>query len=97
MTGPGASAEYEVTALRYGTRTARRSEVFLHFELYQEPDRELAMDYFVWVARNADRTVLIDCGFNERSAGCKPKWPSRSIALASVPFGLGSAMDGRSV
>ena len=25
------------------------------------------MDYFVWVARNADRTVLIDCGFNERS------------------------------
>ena len=67
MTGPGASAEYEVTALRYGTRTARRSEVFLHFELYREPDRELAMDYFVWVARNADRTVLIDCGFNERS------------------------------
>ena len=46
---------------------ARRSEVFLHFELYREPDRELAMDYFVWVARNADRTVLIDCGFNEGS------------------------------
>ena len=67
MTEPGASAEYEVTALRYGTRTARRSEVFLHFELYGEPDRELAMDYFVWVARNADRTVLIDCGFNEHS------------------------------
>jgi len=67
VTGPGAHAEYEVIALRYGTRTARRSEVFLHFEVYREPDRELAMDYFVWVARNAVRTVLIDCGFNERS------------------------------
>ena len=67
MSGPGAHAEYEVIALRYGTRTARRSEVFLHFEVYREPDRELAMDYFVWVARNAVRTVLIDCGFNERS------------------------------
>ena len=42
MTGPGVSLEYEVTALRYGTRTARRSEVFLHFELDREPDRELA-------------------------------------------------------
>jgi len=39
-----AGPEYEVTALRYGTRTARRSEVFLHFELYREPDCELAMD-----------------------------------------------------
>jgi glyoxylase-like metal-dependent hydrolase (beta-lactamase superfamily II) len=67
VTGPGASAEYEVTVLRYGTRTTRKSEVFLHFEVYGEPDVELAMDYFVWVARNADRTVLIDCGFNERS------------------------------
>lgn len=88
MTGPGASAEYEVTALRYGTRTARRSEVFLHFELYREPDGELAMDYFVWVARNADRTVLIDCGFNERSGArrnrtmlCPPVEALRQIGV----------------
>jgi glyoxylase-like metal-dependent hydrolase (beta-lactamase superfamily II) len=88
VTGPGASAEYEVTALRYGTRTARRSEVFLHFELYREPERELAMDYFVWVARNADRTVLIDCGFNERSGArrnrtmlCPPVEALRQIGV----------------
>jgi glyoxylase-like metal-dependent hydrolase (beta-lactamase superfamily II) len=86
-----ASAEYEVTALRYGTRTARSSEVFLHFELYREPDRELAMDYFLWVARNADRTVVIDCGFNERSGArrnrtmlCPPVEALRQIGVEAA-------------
>jgi hypothetical protein len=49
-----AGAEYEVTALRYGTRTARSSEVFLNFELYQEPDREPAMDYFLFPSVELD-------------------------------------------
>jgi len=94
VAGPVPSAEYEVTALRYGTRTARRSEVFLHFELYREPDRELAMDYFVWVARNADRTVLIDCGFNERSGArrhrtmlCPPVEALRRIGVDATEVG----------
>ena len=88
MAGPAAGAEYEVIALRYGTRTARRSEVFLHFELYKEPDRELGMDYFLWVARNADRTVVIDCGFNQRSGArrnrtmlCPPVEALRQIGV----------------
>jgi hypothetical protein len=65
-----------------------RSEVFLHYEVYREPDRELAMDYFVWVARNADRTVLIDCGFNEQSGArrnrtmlCPPVEALRQIGV----------------
>lgn len=88
MAGPGASGEYEVIAVRYGTRAALASEVFLHYGLYGEPDRELAMDYFVWVARNADRTVLIDCGFNERSGArrnrtmlCPPAQALRQVGV----------------
>ena len=91
MTGPGASAEYEVTAVRYGTRMARRSEVFLHFELYREPDRELAMDYFVWVARNADRTVLIDCGFNEGSGARRDRTMLCPPVEALRQVGVGAA------
>jgi glyoxylase-like metal-dependent hydrolase (beta-lactamase superfamily II) len=94
VAGPVAHAEYEVIALRYGTRTARRSEVFLHFEVYQEPDRELAMDYFLWVARNADRTVVIDCGFNERSGArrnrtmlCPPVEALRQIGVDAAEVG----------
>jgi glyoxylase-like metal-dependent hydrolase (beta-lactamase superfamily II) len=44
-----------------------KSDVFLHYELYGEPDEPVQMDYFFWVARNAERTILVDCGFNSRS------------------------------
>jgi glyoxylase-like metal-dependent hydrolase (beta-lactamase superfamily II) len=63
------STVYEVLAVRYGTRLTRKSEVFLDFASYGEPDAELRMDYFFWLARGGGRTILIDCGFNERSGG----------------------------
>jgi glyoxylase-like metal-dependent hydrolase (beta-lactamase superfamily II) len=58
-----------VVAVRYGTRSASRSAVFLHHELYGEPDAPLGMDYYLWVVRDARRTVLVDCGFNGASGG----------------------------
>jgi glyoxylase-like metal-dependent hydrolase (beta-lactamase superfamily II) len=61
------NARYEVAAVRYGTRLTTKSDVFLHYDLYGEPDQPVRMDYFFWVARNAERTILIDCGFNSRS------------------------------
>ncbi|TCP56399.1 glyoxylase-like metal-dependent hydrolase (beta-lactamase superfamily II) [Tamaricihabitans halophyticus] len=54
---------YEVLAVRYGTRTTYKSEVYLNFHTYGEPDTELEMDYFFWVVRNAERTLLVDTGF----------------------------------
>jgi glyoxylase-like metal-dependent hydrolase (beta-lactamase superfamily II) len=54
---------YEVLAVRYGTRIARKSETYLNFHVYGEPDVDLPMDYFFWVVRNAERTVVVDCGF----------------------------------
>jgi glyoxylase-like metal-dependent hydrolase (beta-lactamase superfamily II) len=56
-------SSYEVLAVRYGTRTARRSEAFLNFGVYGEPDSELPMDYYFWVVRDAAHTVVVDCGF----------------------------------
>jgi glyoxylase-like metal-dependent hydrolase (beta-lactamase superfamily II) len=59
----------DVLAVRYGTRTARRSDVYLHYDAYGEPDGEIAMDYFFWVVRGPHGTTLVDCGFNEHSGG----------------------------
>jgi glyoxylase-like metal-dependent hydrolase (beta-lactamase superfamily II) len=56
-------SSYEVLAVRYGTRTARRSEAFLNFGVYGEPDSEFPMDYYLWVVRDAAQTVVVDCGF----------------------------------
>jgi len=67
MDRAGGNDSYEVVAVRYGTRSTTKSDVFLHFGIYGEPDEPIQMDYFFWVARNAERTVLIDCGFNDRS------------------------------
>ncbi len=56
--------QYEVLAVRYGTRQASAAEVFLNYHAYREPDRPLRMDYFFWVARNLARTVVVDTGFS---------------------------------
>jgi glyoxylase-like metal-dependent hydrolase (beta-lactamase superfamily II) len=54
---------YEVYAVRYGTRTGAKAEIYLNHHIYGEPDEPLGMDYYCWVARNAARTVVIDTGF----------------------------------
>jgi glyoxylase-like metal-dependent hydrolase (beta-lactamase superfamily II) len=54
---------YEVLAVRYGTRIARKSETYLNYHVYGEPDVALPMDYFFWIVRDGTRTVLVDCGF----------------------------------
>src|SRR5690606_17946942 len=42
----------------------KRSDVFLNYGVYGLPDAPIGMDYFVWVVRNAERTVLVDTGFS---------------------------------
>ena len=91
------TAGYEVLAVRYGTRLTRRSEVFLHYEVYGEPDAETRMDYFFWVARRPGHTVLIDCGFNELSGArrgrtmlCPP--PAALDRLGIAPGDVGSVI-----
>jgi glyoxylase-like metal-dependent hydrolase (beta-lactamase superfamily II) len=49
---------------RYGTRRTVRSEVYLNYALYHEEDGPIGLDYFVWVLRNENRTILVDTGFS---------------------------------
>jgi glyoxylase-like metal-dependent hydrolase (beta-lactamase superfamily II) len=64
----GQSAEtgstYEVLAVRYASRQTRASDVFLSYHVYGEPDRPVTMDYFFWVLRNAERTIVVDTGYS---------------------------------
>jgi glyoxylase-like metal-dependent hydrolase (beta-lactamase superfamily II) len=56
---------YELFALRYATRAARRHEHFIGGDPHDAP---MPMDYFVWVAVSSGRSVVIDCGFTEKTA-----------------------------
>jgi hypothetical protein len=53
--------DYELFALRYATRHARRGDHFIGGDPHDGP---MPMDYFVWVARGGGRTFVIDTGFN---------------------------------
>ena len=75
------SEQYEVLAVRYGTRQASAAEVFLNYHAYREPDRPLVMDYFFWVARNPARTVVVDTGFSPASGAAR----GRTMLMDTVP------------
>ena len=75
------SEQYEVLAVRYGTRQASAAEVFLNYHVYREPDRPLRMDYFFWVARNPARSVLIDTGFSPAGGAAR----GRTMLMDTVP------------
>jgi glyoxylase-like metal-dependent hydrolase (beta-lactamase superfamily II) len=85
------SEQYEVLAVRYGTRQASAAEVFLNYHAYHEPDRPLAMDYFFWVARNPARSVVIDTGFSPAGGAAR----GRTMLMDTVPalYAAGTAPD----
>jgi glyoxylase-like metal-dependent hydrolase (beta-lactamase superfamily II) len=80
---------YEVLALRYATRDAKRQDHF-HSEV-PDPDGPMPMDYFVWVLRNAERTILLDTGFKpDVSARRKRTYvrsPIEAMGLAGIDHG----------
>jgi glyoxylase-like metal-dependent hydrolase (beta-lactamase superfamily II) len=54
--------EYEVFAIRYATREARRAEHFIGGDPHDAP---MPMDYFTWLIRGAGRSIVVDTGFTE--------------------------------
>ncbi len=76
---------YEVVIVKYGTRTTRRSDVFLNYHLYHEPDGPMGMDYFFWVLRNGFRTIVVDTGFSPEGGASRGR-----TQVASVPSLLGA-------
>jgi glyoxylase-like metal-dependent hydrolase (beta-lactamase superfamily II) len=57
---------YEVLAIRYATKPDRRR--YENFLLADPHDGPMPIDYFVWVIRNAARTIVVDTGFGQEQA-----------------------------
>ena len=74
------SGEYEVYALRYYSQDWWKSSAYYRFDLYGEPDEPCPMDYFFWLVRDPERTVLVDCGFSARCSAEKDR-PYRAEPL----------------
>ena len=68
---------YELFAIRYATREARRSSNFIGGDPHDAP---MPMDYFLWVARNDQGCFLIDTGFTAETAARRKRTYLRSPA-----------------
>jgi glyoxylase-like metal-dependent hydrolase (beta-lactamase superfamily II) len=66
---------YEVVIVRYGTRRTVRSDVFLNYAVYGIDDAPIDMDYYVWVIRNAHRTILVDTGYSVAGGAARRRIP----------------------
>jgi glyoxylase-like metal-dependent hydrolase (beta-lactamase superfamily II) len=53
---------YDLFAIRYATFQERKAHD--NFAIRDMHDGAMPLDYFVWIARQGDKTILIDTGFN---------------------------------
>jgi glyoxylase-like metal-dependent hydrolase (beta-lactamase superfamily II) len=58
------TSKFEVLAIRYGTVATSRSECYLRYFEYGEPDQPMRMDFFFWVLRGSEETIVVDSGFD---------------------------------
>jgi glyoxylase-like metal-dependent hydrolase (beta-lactamase superfamily II) len=77
----------QVLAVRYGSRVARRSELFLNYHRYGEPDAAVDLDYYFWVIRAGGDVFLVDTGFDP-AAGRRRNRTSQATPAQVLP-GLG--------
>ena len=76
---------YEIHAIKYAWRDAKRHNHFVGGDPHDAP---MPMDYFVWLVRNEERTVVIDTGFNQPMADKRNRvfirQPADGLALLGV-------------
>ena len=76
---------YEIYAIKYARRDANRP---VHFVGGDPHDTPMPMDYFVWLVRNAERTIVIDTGFTKSMAEQRKRefirTPADGLALMGV-------------
>ena len=80
--------EWEVHAVKYATRLEGRTrrDSFLSGPRPDEPHR---IDYFVWVLRSGDRTILVDTGYDAAEGATRGRPVEMDPREALRPLGIG--------
>lgn len=86
------SDQYEVLAVRYGHHERNSSENFIGGDIHDVP---MPLDYFVWVIRNEQRTIVVDTGFSEEGGLQRKRELIKPVAdgLAAANVDVSSVKD----
>ncbi|MEM7490556.1 MAG: N-acyl homoserine lactonase family protein [Pseudomonadota bacterium] len=85
MSDEGTGA-WDIFALRYAERNARiRADSFIFDD---HPAASHGMDYFMWLLRRGDETILVDTGYDVAEAARRDRPILRDPGAALAPFGL---------
>jgi glyoxylase-like metal-dependent hydrolase (beta-lactamase superfamily II) len=79
---------FEVYAIKYATVARRSVDNFIGGDPHEAGD---PLDYYVWLARNAAHTFVIDAGFNEAAAGRRRREFLRSPIAGLKLLGVDAA------
>ncbi len=82
---------YQVVIVKYGTRETRRSDVYLNYPLYRENDGPIGMDYFFWIIRNSQRTLVVDTGFSRADGDARGRTTLAGVPELFAHFGVDSS------
>jgi len=79
------NGQYEVFAIKYARRDAKRPQHFIGGDPH---DEAMPMDYFVWVVRNNERLFVVDTGFTREMADKRKReylrTPAEGLALMGI-------------
>ena len=79
-------SDWEVHAVKYADRNARtRADSFIFDDNHDTPH---AMDYFMWVLRRGNETILVDTGYDEAEANARNRPIRMNSHAALAPLGL---------
>lgn len=76
---------YEVYAIKYAMREARRANHFIGGDPHDAP---MPMDYFVWLVRNDKHTFVLDVGFTAQIAAQRKRVHLRAPAAGLAALGV---------
>ncbi len=80
--------EWEVYAIKYAERgnPRTRADSFIFDDNHDQPH---TIDYFMWLLRSGDRTILVDSGYDNEEAAARARPIRVDPVEALKPFGVG--------
>lgn len=79
-------SHWEIYALKYGDQTQRFR--FNNYIFDDHPADEQPIDYFVWLLKQGDRTILVDTGFDAKEATRRDRQIQRDPVEALAAMGV---------